>query len=307
MEMISPNEYRKMHKDKGLNELLLIKEELESKIEKLSKEENNYPIFSAETRLSIGTQYLDEIKKLIVEKENTINNISHRESFKLSQLKYTKYHWMSGEIVNGCPITTSIEIKPEMLGNKWKVSITHKYMLEDSYEEKVINKQYDLPNQETILEILENNDLRVLRNNYFSDDEIQWYSHWELEYNYYFKISGTFDQEPDEIKKVVSVLNCENIINEALSKVDEIIKPIQDKQNLLYSIAERIYKEIEKLPINTDFRIGQFFANYNIDEKDKFDLCEKVITHCMLNNVKIIEKFPAADLDLPWNITRIKN
>ena len=147
--MISPNEYRKMHKDKGLNELLLIKEELESKIEKLSKEENNYPIFSAETRLSISTQYLDEIKKLIVEKENTINNISHRESFKLSQLKYTKYHWMSGEIVNGCPITTSIEIKPEMLGN---------------------------------------NDLRVLRNNYFSDDEIQWYSHWELEYNYYFKI-----------------------------------------------------------------------------------------------------------------------
>ena len=131
--MISPNEYRKMHKDKGLNELLLIKEELESKIEKLSKEENNQPIFSAETRLSISTQYLDEIKKLIVEKENTINNISHRESFKLSQLKYTKYHWMSGEIVNGCPITTSIEIKPEMLGN---------------------------------------NDLRVLRNNYFSDDEI---------------------------------------------------------------------------------------------------------------------------------------
>lgn len=153
--MISPNEYRKMHKDKGLNELLLIKEELESKIEKLSKEENNQPIFSAETRLSISTQYLDEIKKLIVEKENTINNISHRESFKLSQLKYTKYHWMSGEIVNGCPITTSIEIKPEMLGN---------------------------------------NDLRVLRNNYFSDDEIQWYSHWELEYNYYFKISGTFER-----------------------------------------------------------------------------------------------------------------
>ena len=153
--MISPNEYRKMHKDKGLNELLLIKEELESKIEKLSKEENNQPIFSAETRLSISTQYLDKIKKLIVEKENTINNISHRESFKLSQLKYTKYHWMSGEIVNGCPITTSIEIKPEMLGN---------------------------------------NDLRVLRNNYFSDDEIQWYSHWELEYNYYFKISGTFER-----------------------------------------------------------------------------------------------------------------
>lgn len=108
---------------------------------------------------------------------------------------------MSGEIVNGCPITTSIEIKPEMLSNKWKVNIVHKYMLEDGQEEKVINKQYDLPNEEVILKILEKNYLRDLKNNYFSDDKIQKYSHWELEYNYYFKISDTFNREPEEVKK----------------------------------------------------------------------------------------------------------
>lgn len=129
MEMISPNQYREMYKDKSLNELISIKEKLESDIERLSKEDNSNSIFPTETRLSMNSQYLEEIKKLINEKENIINNIPNREPFKLSQLKYTKHHWMSGEIVNGCPITTSIEIKPEMLGNKWKVSIIHKYML----------------------------------------------------------------------------------------------------------------------------------------------------------------------------------
>lgn len=306
MEMISPNQYREMYKDKSLNELISIKEKLESDIERLSKEDNSNSIFPTETRLSMNSQYLEEIKKLINEKENIINNIPNREPFKLSQLKYTKHHWMSGEIVNGCPITTSIEIKPEMLGNKWKVNIIHKYMLEDNHEEKAINKQYDLPSQETILEILENNDLRDLKNNYFSDDKIQRYSHWELEYNYYFKISGTFDNEPDEVKKVVSVLNFENIINEALSKVDEEIKPIRDKQRKLYSIAESIYKEIEKLPVNSEFKIGQFFKDYNIEENDKFGLCEQVISYCMVNDIKVEEKMPDADLGLPWNIPRIR-
>lgn len=306
MEMISPNQYREMYKGKSLEELLLIKEKLVSDIERLSKEDNNNPIFPSETRLAMNTQYLDEIKKLIDEKEKTINNTPSREPFKLSQLKYTKHHWMSGEIVNGCPITTSIEIKPKMLGNKWKVSIIHKYMLEDNHEKKAINKEYDLPSQETVLEILESNDLRDLKNNYFSDDKIQRYSHWELEYNYYFKISGTFDQEPEEVKKVVSVLNCENIINEALKKVDEIIKPMQDKQKSLYSIAESIYKEIEKLPVDSEFKIGQFFKDYNIEENDKFGLCEQVISYCMVNNVKVVEKMPDADLGLPWNIPRIR-
>lgn len=306
MEMISPNQYREMYKDKSLNELISIKEKLESDIERLSKEDNSNSIFPTETRLSMNSQYLEEIKKLINEKENIINNIPNREPFKLSQLKYTKHHWMSGEIVNGCPITTSIEIEPEMLGNKWKVNIIHKYMLEDNHEEKAINKQYDLPSQETILEILENNDLRDLKNNYFSDDKIQRYSHWELEYNYYFKISGTFDNEPDEVKKVVSVLNFENIINEALSKVDEEIKPIRDKQRKLYSIAESIYKEIEKLPVNSEFKIGQFFKDYNIEENDKFGLCEQVISYCMVNDIKVEEKMPDADLGLPWNIPRIR-
>ena len=89
------------------------------------------------------------------------------------------------------------------------------------------------------------------------------------------------------------------------SSIDESIKNI-DKQKSLYTIAENIYKEIEKLPINSEFKIAQFFKDYNIEENDKFDLCKQVISYCIVNNVKIIEKFPDADLGLPWNIPRIK-
>lgn len=290
----SPENYKEMLGGSSLYKLELEKNRIQDRL-------NDKGI--DESIKNIDKQYLKIVEELI---SKEINASSNREAFKLSQLKYTKHHWMSGEIVNGCPITTSIEIKPEMLSNKWKVDIVHKYMLEDNHEKKVINKQYDLPNEKAILGILEKEDLRDLKNNYFSDDKIQKYSHWELEYNYYFKISGTFDQEPKEVKKVVSVLNCENIINEALKKVDEIIKPMQDKQKTLYTIAESIYKEIEKLPINSEFKIAQFFKDYNIEENDKFDLCKQVISYCIVNNVKIIEKFPDADLGLPWNIPRIK-
>jgi len=290
----SPENYKEMLGGSSLYKLELEKNRIQDRL-------NDKGI--DESIKNIDKQYLKIVEELI---SKEINASSNREAFKLSQLKYTKHHWMSGEIVNGCPITTSIEIKPEMLSNKWKVDIVHKYMLEDNHEKKVINKQYDLPNEKAILGILEKEDLRDLKNNYFSDDKIQKYSHWELEYNYYFKISGTFDQEPKEVKKVVSVLNCENIINEALKKVDEIIKPMQDKQKSLYTIAESIYKEIEKLPINSEFKIAQFFKDYNIEENDKFDLCKQVISYCIVNNVKIIEKFPDAYLGLPWNIPRIK-
>ena len=169
----------------------------------------------------INSSISKEIEELL---KKEIDVISNREPFKLSQLKYTKHHWMSGEIVNGSPITTSIEIKPEMLSNNWKVTILHTYMMENNHEEITIKKEYNLPSQDVILEILERNDLRDLKNNYFSNDKIQGFSHWELEYNNYFKISGTFDQEPKEIKKIISTLNCENIINEALEKVEMLIK-----------------------------------------------------------------------------------
>ena len=79
-----------------------------------------------------------------------------------------------------------------------------------------------------------------------------------------------------------------------------------DKQRLLNSMAESIYGEIEKLPVNSEFRIGQFFKDYSIEEIDKFYLCKQVISYCTSNNVMFVEKTPNADLGLPWNIPRIR-
>lgn len=89
-------------------------------------------------------------------------------------------------------------------------------------------------------------------------------------------------------------------------KVDEEIIPLQDKQNRLNSIAESIYEKIEKLPVDSEFRIGQFFNDYEIEENDKFNLCKQIISYCLVNNVKVVEKTPNADLGLPWNIPKIR-
>ena len=213
--MMSPEMFKESLDGSGLYKLELERNRLQNEIKNSS--------ISNEIK-DIYREYLNQIEELL---KKEIDVISNREPFKLSQLKYTKHHWMSGEIVNGSPITTSIEIKPETLSNNWKVTILHTYMMENNYEEKTIKKEYNLPSQDVILEILERNDLRDLKNNYFSNDKIQEFSHWELEYNNYFKISGTFDQEPKEIKKVISTLNCENIIKEALEKVEMLIKNSQ--------------------------------------------------------------------------------
>ena len=214
-KMMSPEIFKESLKGSGLYKLELERNRLQSEIN--SSNLNN------EIK-DIYREYLNQIEELL---KKEIDVVSSREPFELSQLKYTKYHWMSGEIVNGCPITTSIEIKPEMLSNNWKVIILHTYMMENNYEERTIKKEYNLPSQDVILEILKENDLRNLKNNYFSNDKTQRFSHWELEYNNYFKISGTFDQEPKGIKKVISTLNCENIINEALEKVKIFINDSQ--------------------------------------------------------------------------------
>lgn len=53
-------------------------------------------------------------------------------------------------------------------------------------------------------------------------------------------------------------------------------------------------------------RQNNFFKITILKKKDKFDLCEQAISYCIVNNVKINEKFSNADIGLPWNILRIK-
>jgi len=211
-ELMRADDFKRMLIGKSLYEL----EAEKLRLEKIINDKN----LDKKFRKTIYGEYLRKVEDLISEEVNQFNN---RKPFKISQLKYTKHHWMSGEIVNGCPITTSIEIKPETSSTKLKLDVLHKYILENQ-EIKTIKKEHYLPNQEKTLEILEQKELRSLKNNYFSDDPTERFRHWELEYNSLFKISGTFDQEPKAIKEIVRLLRCDFIINEVLSEVEKKIK-----------------------------------------------------------------------------------
>ena len=235
--MISPEGFRKELENKTIEELIVKRTKLFNELveyenrhimnnEEYSEEEIVKP--SPETVYNMNNLYLKEVTDLLLEKNknNLLNNLNselehkhNEEKFELVHLKYTVFHWMSGAIANGDAIETSIEIGPEMFGDKWKLNVIHKYILESDFNGKSIKEQYDLNNQDEIIKLLENNDLRNLKNNYFSNDKIQRYSHWELEYNNYFKISGTFDNQPEQIKNIVNILDCEKIIQDILSKV----------------------------------------------------------------------------------------
>ena len=111
--------------------------------------------------------------------------INNNTNFKLTNLKFTKYHFMSGEVYNGCPIKTSIEIKLDNYNLSTNKEITtkcieHTYMLEHNFEEKTNFQQYELENSDNIIKSLEQINFENLKNNYFSNDSFHRYSFVEI-------------------------------------------------------------------------------------------------------------------------------
>jgi len=90
---------------------------------------------------------------------------------------------------------------------------------------------------------------------------------------------------------------------------EKIIKmPVFDKieKKDIAIIAESICKEIETLNVETEFTIQQFINKYEVEDRDKFSLCNLVLDYCKNNNIFIIEKRTGEVVGLPWNIPRIK-
>jgi len=85
----------------------------------------------------------------------------------------------------------------------------------------------------------------------------------------------------------------------------QIEMPIFPYENLSL-IAQKIYDEIKKLPVQSEFTIHQFMKDYNILNDDRFELCDLVFELCEKNNLIIKEKQPGAFLGMPWDIPRIK-
>lgn len=139
--------------------------------------------------------------------------------FKITKLKYTKYHFMSGLVSNGSPLSTSIEFAPIFPTNRYHIVVRHTYYDEATSDTRYLRRETDLPDPSALLSELSKHDLRDLKNNYFTDQMPQKFQHWELEYNSYFKISGTFDQEPDAIRQIVEILHIEDEINQSFEEV----------------------------------------------------------------------------------------
>lgn len=148
--------------------------------------------------------------------------------FSINQLKITHYHWNSGEIEVGTPIRTSVELKSEFdfETNKlrWFKTVTHQYYKltwENGSEKQSYTEEVNIPE---IISSLNKIDLRNLKNNYFSETIPERYTHWEIKYNYYFKIVGTYNNEIEEFKEICYLIDFEKILNEELDKVDKKIK-----------------------------------------------------------------------------------
>ena len=147
--------------------------------------------------------------------------------FKLTMLKLNHYYWYSGDIDNGMPINTSIELTSkynfETNKEEWKKIVSHTYISLDNIKEYTTDTYEENINIEIINE-LEKYDLRQLKNNYFTDKEPEKYSRWEITYNNYFKIVGTYDNELEEVINIEKVLDFKRIMKEELDKIQNKIK-----------------------------------------------------------------------------------
>lgn len=151
--------------------------------------------------------------------------------FKINHLKISHYYWNSGEINIAMPISTSIELNSEYDFEKdklnWNRKVTHTYLsLDNCQEETTDSYTEELVNAAETIRKLEEYDLRNLKNNYFTDDEPERFTHWEIAYNNSFKIVGTYDQELEEFKNICELLNFKKTMTTELEKVNEKVNEL---------------------------------------------------------------------------------
>ena len=162
--------------------------------------------------MNTENDWKEAIKNIKVERE--------RKEFKLAQLKLEHFYFNSGDIDDGMPVSTSIELVNkynfEEKKEKWQKTISHTYINLGNESNEETNTYEEVLENEEIIKELEKYDLRDLNNNYFTEEAPEKYSYWTLSYNYKFKIVGTYDQEIDEFKNIKNILGFEEIIKEKI-------------------------------------------------------------------------------------------
>lgn len=166
---------------------------------------------------------------------NAINNVKVeriKPTFKIIQLKLEHFYWNSGDIFAGMPVSTSVELTSDYNFEKdkleWNVKISHTYLsLENEFEHTTNTYVEKIENLDNLIVEIEKNDLRELKNNYFTEENPERFTHWELTYNNYYKVVGTYDQSIDEFEKISGLLQFQKIMDKETKKIQDKIKNMQ--------------------------------------------------------------------------------
>ena len=90
--------------------------------------------------------------------------------------------------------------------------VSHTYLsLENDREQTIDTYEEELENSYDLTKNLESCDLRDLKNNYFTEENPERFTHWELTYNNYFKMACKITFTHFYSFKIVSNLNSNKI------------------------------------------------------------------------------------------------
>ncbi len=147
----------------------------------------------------------------------------NNDKLDLDQIKYECFFSTVDAPYSGMPINFSVDLRSkfDIKSRKriWIKTILCSFISYQNINEKETRKREEkLENSTEIIKRLEEIDLRNLKNNYFTDFIPEKFSRWELTYNHYFKVVGTFDREVEEIKEVSKILDVKKIMDSELNK-----------------------------------------------------------------------------------------
>lgn len=144
------------------------------------------------------------------------------DKFELSQIKIEHFYCFD-EPISGDPFSTSIELKisyDEDDNVNVTKTVNHTYAsFEDSSLLTTDSYTISIKDGYILFDELSKFDLRTLKNNYYSDNSIDELTHWELTYNYLFKICGTYNNEIEEFNIISTILNFKSVIKEEINKI----------------------------------------------------------------------------------------
>lgn len=130
---------------------------------------------------------------------------------KIYNLKIVHHYYDSGDNVPNYPVKCSIELISTYENGflEWKKIISNtNYIINEEQTSVKEEPLYDI----NIIDEIEKLNLKDLKNNYYTNKIPESFSYWEIEYNYNFKIVGTYDNETYEFRKIATLLNFNDVI-----------------------------------------------------------------------------------------------